>query len=252
MPKNRYIVRSGEHVYWAVTPQDALARGEQMAAEGMEDVWIVHRGVHSTLETLRYALKDVVQPIEPVRPDTTPNPLSLQSNSKRSTTSIDRKKCLLDAIDGMNEQFPVYFDEDLLGKLLSSAVPERVLLGALVEMVDHCLDRYEQGPVRYDDGVDTLAQSAGEWAVLALAEFGLMDRVTARLGRWTPEGKKFLVEGMQEWRDWKAQFKAEAEAEQLEIDGRARADNVRWAQRGLIALCIAAGVLVAGWMAAKF
>lgn len=164
----------------------------------------------------------------------------------------DRKKRLIDAIEGMSVQYPVYFDEDVLERLLSSAVPERVLLGALVEMVDRCLDRYENGPIRYDDGVDTLAQSAGEGAVLALADFGLMDRVSARLGRWTPEGKRFLAEGMQEWRDWKGEIEADAEIEQREIDGRARADNVRWAKRALIALCIAAGLLVAGWIAAKF
>lgn len=60
-------------------------------------------------------------------------------------------------------------------------------------MVDCCLDPYEDGPIRYDDGVDTLAQSAGEEAVLALAEFGLMDRVSARLGRWTPDGGIFSL-----------------------------------------------------------
>jgi len=103
----------------------------------------------------------------------------------------DRQERLMDAIEGMSVQYPVYFDEDVLGRLLSGAAPERVLLGALVEMVDRCLDRYESGPIRYDDGVDTLAQSAGEEAVLTLAEFGLMDRVSARLGRWTPEGKRF-------------------------------------------------------------
>jgi hypothetical protein len=164
----------------------------------------------------------------------------------------DRKKYLLDAIEGMSVQYPVYFDEDFLGQLVSSAVPERVLLGALVEMVDLCLDRYENGPIRYDDGVDTLAQSAGEEAVLALAEFGLMDRVSARLGRWTPEGKRFLAVGMQEWMDWKDQIEANAETERRETEGRAHADHVRWAKRALIALCIAAGVLVPGWIAAKF
>jgi len=64
MPKNRYVVRSGEQVYQAATPQDALALGEQMEAEGMEDVWIIAQGPHGvilTLETLRYALKDVSQ-----------------------------------------------------------------------------------------------------------------------------------------------------------------------------------------------
>jgi len=41
MPNSRYIVRSGPQVYQAATPQDALALSEQMAAEGMEDVWII-------------------------------------------------------------------------------------------------------------------------------------------------------------------------------------------------------------------
>lgn len=95
-------------------------------------------------------------------------------------------------------------------------------------MVDRCLDPYENGSIRYEDGVDTLAQSAGEEAVLTLAEFGLMDRVSARLGRWTPEGKRFLAEGVQAWRDWRDQIDADAEAEQREIDRRASAYNVRW------------------------
>ncbi|MCC8953646.1 hypothetical protein H8B02_09335 [Bradyrhizobium sp. Pear77] len=164
----------------------------------------------------------------------------------------DRKKCLLDAIEKMSVQYPVYFDEEFLGQLLSSTVPERVLLGALVEMVDRCFDRYENGPVRDDDGVDTLAQSAGEEAVLALAAFGLMDRLSARLGRWTPEGKRFRAEGLQEWRDWKDQIEANAQAQRREVEGRARADNVRWAKRALIALCVAAGLFVVGWIAAKF
>lgn len=152
----------------------------------------------------------------------------------------------------MSVQYPVYFDEGCLAQLVSSAVPEQVLLGALAEMVDHCLDRYENGPIHCEGGVDTLAQSAGEEAVLALAEFGLMDRVSARLGRWTPEGKKFLAEGMQEWRNWKDRLEVSADAERRETESRARADNVRWAKRGLIALCVGAGVLVAGWIAAKF
>ncbi len=109
-------------------------------------------------------------------------------------------------------------------------------------MVDCCLDPYEDGPIRYDDGVDTLAQSAGEEAVLALAEFGLMDRVSARLGRWTPDGRHFFIEGVQEWRSWN-------EAEQREEANVVRSDEVRWAKRGLIALCIAAGALIAGWLA---
>jgi len=56
----RYIIRSGPQVYQAATPQDALALGEQMAAEGMEDVWIIDQespAFISTLETLRDALK---------------------------------------------------------------------------------------------------------------------------------------------------------------------------------------------------
>ncbi|MHC2627010.1 hypothetical protein ACVIW2_009042 [Bradyrhizobium huanghuaihaiense] len=67
----RYIIRSGLQVYQAATPQDALALGEQMAAEGMEDVWMIDEGpdgrVISSLETLRYALKDVVQPSQSER-----------------------------------------------------------------------------------------------------------------------------------------------------------------------------------------
>ncbi|EHR06303.1 hypothetical protein Bra471DRAFT_07150 [Bradyrhizobium sp. WSM471] len=58
----RYIVRSGPQVYRAATPQDALALGEQMAGEGMDDIWIIDQGPHGvilSLEALRCALKDL-------------------------------------------------------------------------------------------------------------------------------------------------------------------------------------------------
>ncbi|TFV28161.1 hypothetical protein E4K66_39300 [Bradyrhizobium frederickii] len=72
----RYIIRSGPQVYQAGTPQDALALGEQMAAERMEDVWIIDQeppAVISSLETLRYALKDVVQQSQAESRDATSN-----------------------------------------------------------------------------------------------------------------------------------------------------------------------------------
>jgi hypothetical protein len=64
---------------------------------------------------------------------------------------------------------------------------EKNLLVALAKMVDQYLDSYE-------DEVDSRSMSAGEHAIEALAEFGLMDVVNTRFGRWTEAGKKFLEE----------------------------------------------------------
>jgi hypothetical protein len=65
--------------------------------------------------------------------------------------------------------------------------PEKKLLVALAKMVDQYLDCYQ-------DEVDSRSMSAGEHAIGALAEFGLMDIINARLGRWTDAGKKFVAE----------------------------------------------------------
>jgi hypothetical protein len=62
---------------------------------------------------------------------------------------------------------------------------EKKLLVALTKMVDQYLDCYQ-------DEVDSCSMSAGEHAIEALAEFGLMDVVNARFGRWTEAGKKFV------------------------------------------------------------
>lgn len=64
---------------------------------------------------------------------------------------------------------------------------EEKLLIALVAMVHQHLDEYE-------DEVDSLAVSAGERAIQALADFGLMEVVNTRFGRWTEAGKKFSGE----------------------------------------------------------
>jgi hypothetical protein len=64
---------------------------------------------------------------------------------------------------------------------------EKKLLVALVKMVDQYLDRYE-------DEVDSHSMSAGEHAIMALADFGLMVDVNTRFGRWTEAGKKFVAE----------------------------------------------------------
>jgi hypothetical protein len=64
---------------------------------------------------------------------------------------------------------------------------ERKLLVALVKMVDQYLDNY-------DDEVDSRSMSAGEHAIVALADFGLMENINTRLGRWTEAGKKFFAE----------------------------------------------------------
>ena len=62
-------------------------------------------------------------------------------------------------------------------RLLSGAALKDVLLGALVE----------NGSIRHEDGVDRLAQLAGEEAVLTLGEFGLMDRVPVLTARHLKE-----------------------------------------------------------------
>ncbi|UPJ51116.1 hypothetical protein IVB30_07085 [Bradyrhizobium sp. 200] len=64
---------------------------------------------------------------------------------------------------------------------------EKKLLIALVKMVDQYLDNYQ-------DEVDSRSMSAGEHAIDALADFGLMEVVNARFGRWTEAGKKFVAE----------------------------------------------------------
>lgn len=64
---------------------------------------------------------------------------------------------------------------------------EQKLLVALVKMVNQHL-------TEYGDEVDTLAESAGEHAIEALADFGLMELVNTRFGRWTEAGKRFRRE----------------------------------------------------------
>ena len=64
---------------------------------------------------------------------------------------------------------------------------EQKLLVALVKMVNQRL-------TEYGDEVDTLAESAGEHAIEALAHFGLMELVNTRFGRWTEAGKRFRRE----------------------------------------------------------
>ncbi|UGY16487.1 hypothetical protein [Bradyrhizobium septentrionale] len=64
---------------------------------------------------------------------------------------------------------------------------EKTLLVALVKMVDQYLDEYK-------GQVDSLSMSAGEHAIEALAEFGLMENINTRFGRWTEAGHKFRAE----------------------------------------------------------
>jgi hypothetical protein len=66
---------------------------------------------------------------------------------------------------------------------------EKKLLIALVKMVDQYLDNHQ-------DEVDSRSMSAGEHAIDALADFGLMEVVHTRFGRWTDAGKKFVAENV--------------------------------------------------------
>ena len=64
---------------------------------------------------------------------------------------------------------------------------EKKLLTALVLMVGQHLREY-------GDEVDTLAESAGQHAIEALADFGLIEVIDSRFGRWTETGKQFRKE----------------------------------------------------------
>ena len=59
---------------------------------------------------------------------------------------------------------------------------EQKLLIALVKMVSQYL-------TEYGDEVDSISQSAGEHALQVLADFGLMETLNTRFGRWTEERK---------------------------------------------------------------
>ncbi|MHC2578748.1 hypothetical protein ACVI1J_008988 [Bradyrhizobium diazoefficiens] len=163
------------------------------------------------------------------------------------------RKLLARAIEGMSVQFPVYLDEVVLERLMSDDVPDQVLLGALVEMTDRCYDRYENGPIKDNDSVDVLAQSAGEHAIRALAHFCLMTRVDARRGRWTAEGKAFLAEGQKEWNEWKDQLEATMEARrhegQIGAFRERQEREIQWARYALMAAAIATGAIMAGSLA---
>ncbi|TWB90471.1 hypothetical protein FBZ93_11424 [Bradyrhizobium macuxiense] len=61
---------------------------------------------------------------------------------------------------------------------------EQKLLIALVKMVSQYLDEH-------GDEVDSISESAGEHALEVLADFGLMEALNTRFGRWTEKGKRF-------------------------------------------------------------
>jgi len=84
------------------------------------------------------------------------------------------------------------FDIRLLALIGGSGVDgmtdgEKKLLMALVAMVHQHLHAY-------GDQVDNLAVSAGERAIQVLSDFGLMEMVNTRFGRWTEAGKKVSEE----------------------------------------------------------
>jgi hypothetical protein len=64
---------------------------------------------------------------------------------------------------------------------------ERRLLIALVKMVNQHLREH-------GDEVDSISESADEHALEVLADFGLMETLNTRFGRWTEEGKRFRRE----------------------------------------------------------
>lgn len=73
---------------------------------------------------------------------------------------------------------------------------EEKLLQALVCMVDQYLLTYDgERPRDRDEPLDSMAMSAGEGAILALVDYGLMEDATENrvMGRWTAAGKKRLL-----------------------------------------------------------
>src|SRR4051794_4647285 len=87
-----------------------------------------------------------------------------------------------------NRRFPISPHRatlHLIGQSMTES--EKKLLIALVAMV-------HQHQYEYEGGVDTLAESAGQLAIQALADFGLMEIVDSRFGRWTEAGKKLAEE----------------------------------------------------------
>jgi len=73
---------------------------------------------------------------------------------------------------------------------------EEKLLQALVCMVDqYLLTDDGERPRDRDEPLDSMAMSAGESAILALVDYGLMEDVTQNrvMGRWTEAGKKRLL-----------------------------------------------------------
>ncbi len=65
---------------------------------------------------------------------------------------------------------------------------EKMLLIALAKMVDQYLDPDQNGLV------DSRSMTAGEHAIRALADFGLMDVINSRFGRWNDAGYDFIAE----------------------------------------------------------
>jgi len=64
---------------------------------------------------------------------------------------------------------------------------EQKLMVALVLMVNQHLHAH-------GDEVDNLEESAGERAIEVLSDFGLIEMVNTRFGRWTDAGKRFRRE----------------------------------------------------------
>jgi hypothetical protein len=94
----------------------------------------------------------------------------------------DREKRLRQALEGMTRRFPGFYDDEVESRLITDkSLPsrEKMLLAALVEIVDGCLDRYEDGFAWFIDRWRALDKwpatpPAAAEAVALLADFGLM------------------------------------------------------------------------------
>jgi hypothetical protein len=198
----------------------------------------------------------------------------------------DRKKKLIQALEGMIRQFPHYYDEEVVSRLLTDrSLPNRdeKLLAALVDLVDGCLDRRDDGLRAFLDGTSAArARPASVDAVTALADFGLiriiprsssssddghavrpgesilvmdadegdvpdLEPLGMRVAAWTEAGRTFLAENMREWDAWEQEVAAKGSRKR-----KATAIFVNWTDRAAFVASIAALGLFLSWIRIVF
>jgi hypothetical protein len=180
----------------------------------------------------------------------------------------------------MIRQFPHYYDEEVVSRLLtdrSLANRDEKLLAALVDIVDGCLGGFD-GLLAYLDGT-TAARVRPESAdaVATLADFGLMwihpgsapdaddahpvrpgesilvtdvegdvadlEPAGMRVAAWTAAGRKFRSENLREWDAWEQEVAAKGSARR-----KVAAIFTNWTNQMALVAVIAAFGLVYGWI----